>query len=185
MLGTSTTRAAVRSVWENRLPDFGSVTDNNSAGRVLSELLSSTLDILEYRKLAFEPDAIQLVSSDRQSYLRFEAADDRIADVAVHLSHVLSAHAADANFVTALTGEQPPWRTSRILVLANSDGTTVKRLDLDPMGNGGVSWHGAFDHEQFTEVATGLTLLLTHLVAHVFDDDDGSETFEESFDWVF
>lgn len=181
----SSTRVAVRSVWQNEVPDFSGVADESDASRVLTDLIAAILDILEYRRLSYAPAAIQLVSSDRLSYLRYEAATDRAADVAVHVSHALAAHAEDANALGAIIGTRPQWKSPRILVLANPDGATIKRLDLDPLGGCLVTWHGPFDHVQFAEIATGITLLLTHLVAHVFDDDDGTETFEESFDWVF
>lgn len=181
---SSPTRAAVRSVWENRRPDFSGVTDAEAAERVFTGLLSATLDLLEYRRLCYSPGAIQLVSSDHLSYHRFEAADERTANISVQFSHALSAHAADANMITDATGTKPHWNSMRVVVLANSNGAIVKRLDLDPDGRTRMSWHGPFDHDEFSDIALGLSMLLTHLVAQVFDDDDGSETFEESFDWV-
>ncbi|TFB91374.1 hypothetical protein [Cryobacterium sp. HLT2-28] len=184
MPGIPTTRVAVRGVWEGDTPDYGNVVDAENAGRLLTDLVRSALELLEYRRLAWEPDAIQLVSSDRAAYLRFPAADERTADVAVQLSQALSAHAADGLNLGRIMGANPPWRSVRILVLADEDGAATTRLDLDPEGECRVSWYGPFDNARFSEIATGFALFLTHIVANVFDDDDGSETFEESFDWV-
>lgn len=184
MTGIPSTRTAVRRVWENRKPDYSEVTEKASADRILTELVCAALDILAYRQLDWAAAAIQLVSSDRTSYLRFDAADDRTADIAVVLSQALSAHAVDGNALGEIIGENPPWNTVRILVLASAEGVSVKRLDLDPAGRCAVSWHGPFDVQHFTDIAVGFALFITHIVANVFDDDDGQETFEESFDWV-
>jgi hypothetical protein len=184
MPGIPTTRVAVRAVWESGTPDYADVADAGTAGRLLTELLRSALELLEYRRLAWAPDAIQLVSSDRAAYLRFPAADERTADVAVQLSQALAAHAADGLNLGRIMGSNPPWRSTRILILADADDAATTRLDLDPEGECRVSWYGPFDNARFTEIAIGFALFLTHIVANVFDDDDGSETFEESFDWV-
>jgi len=184
MPGIPTTRVAVRAVWESGTPDYADVGDAETAGRVLTALLRSALELLEYRRLAWAPDAIQLVSSDLAAYLRFPAADERTADVAVQLSQALAAHATDGLNLGRIMGANPPWRSARILVLADEDGASTTRLDLDPEGDCRVSWYGPFDNARFTEIAIGFALFLTHIVANVFDDDDGSETFEESFDWV-
>lgn len=184
MSGIPTTRSSVRGVWEGETPDYSNVIDADYAGRLLTDLVRSALELLEYRRLAWEPDAIQLVSSDRAVYLRFPAADERTADVAVQLSQALAAHAADGLNLGRIMGANPPWRSVRILVLADEDGALTTRLDLDPEGECRVSWYGLFDNARFTEIALGFALFLTHLVANVFDDDDGSETFEESFEWV-
>lgn len=184
MSGIPGTRAAVRAVWENEIPDYGNVMDAEYAGRLLTDLVRSALELLEYRRLAWKPDVIQLVSSDRAAYLRFAAGDERTVDVAVQLSQALAAHAADGLALGRIMGADPPWRSVRILVLADDDGALTTRLDLDPEGACRVSWYGPFDNSRFTEIAVGFALFLTHIVANVFDDDDGSETFEESFDWV-
>ena len=184
MPDNSITRTLVRSVWQGEVPDFASVTDAESAGRVLTGLLSATLDFLAYRQLAFAPAGIELISNDRLSYLRFPAASERTSDTAVLIAHALAEHAIDANTLGEIVGDMPRWATTRILVLANTGGASIKRLDLDPLGDRLVSWHGPFDREQFAEIALAFTLLLTHLVATVFDGDDGSATFEESFEWV-
>lgn len=188
------TRSAVRAVWENETPDYAGVVDADTAGRVLTDLVRSALELLEYRRLAWAPAEIQLVSSDRAFYLRFAAGDERTADAAVQLSQALAAHAADGANLGRIMGVDPPWPSVRILVLADADAeadadgktgeAVTNRLDLDPEGECRVSWYGPFDNARFTEIAVGYALFLTHIVANVFDDDDGSETFEESFDWV-
>ena len=184
MSGIPTTRDAVRAVWDNSALEYSGVTDTATAGLVLTGLLDAALNVLQYRKLAWEPDAIQLVSSDPASYLRYQAANDHVADVALLLSQALSAHAANGLALHDITGEIPPWKSMRVLILATGVDATFNRLDLDPEGECKVSWHGRFDTVQFTEIAAGFAAFVTHIVANVFHDDDGKETFEESFDWV-
>jgi hypothetical protein len=179
-----TNRDAVRAIWDGVRPGYEGVTNAALAGRVLTDLVRCGLDILAYRRLGWSPDAIQLVSSDRSSYLNFEAANEVTADIAVQLSQALSLHVAGGNELFETVGERPPWYSCRILVLATADGAGISRLDLDPEGLCKVSWHGPFDTAQFSEIAIGFSLFVTHIVANVFDDDEGQETFEESFDWV-
>lgn len=179
-----TTREAVRSVWEQGVPDYGGVTDGTTAGRVLSGLLRAAQDILVYRRIATKPDAINLVSGDSLSYLKYAAAVERTADHAVVLSHALAANAEEATRFGELIGGRPPFYSLRIIIVSTDQGCSVNRLDLDPESRGGVSWYGPFDYGFFSEIAMGLALFVTHLVANVFDDDDGRETFDESFEWV-
>ena len=184
MSGIPTTRDAVRAVWDNTTLEYSAVTDTATAGLVLTGLLEAALNVLHYRKLAWEPEAIQLVSSDHASYLRYHAASDHVADVALQLSQALAAHAANGHALFTITDEMPPWKSMRILILATGVDATLNRLDLDPDGECKVSWHGPFNTAQFAELAAGFAAFVTHIVANVFDDDDGTETFEESFDWV-
>ena len=184
MPGIPTTRDAVRAVWDNAALEYSGVTDKATAGLVLTGLLEAALNVLHYRKLAWEPDAIQLVSCDPASYLRYQAANDHVADVSLLLSQAISAHADNGNSLRNLTDEMPPWKSMRILILSTGVDATLHRLDLDPEGECKVSWHGPFDTVHFTEIAAGFAAFVTHIVANVFDDDDGKETFEESFDWV-
>ncbi|MCI4658443.1 hypothetical protein [Cryobacterium zhongshanensis] len=179
-----TTRESIRTIWDSGRPEYDGVTDAVTAGKVLTDLVRAALDILAYRRLAWAPDAIQLVSNDRESYLRYEAGDDVTADLAVLLSLALSGHAVDGIALGDIMGGMPPWISVRILILASPEGASMNRLDLDPEGPCKVSWYGPFDGTQFSEIATGFALYLTHLVANVFDDDEGEETFEESFEWV-
>jgi hypothetical protein len=184
MTAVPSNREAVRKIWESGRPRYDGVTDAATAGRVLTELVHAILDFLAYRRLEWSPARIQLVTSDRDSYLRFTAGNDRSADVAVLLSQALSGHAADGIVIGGFLGAAPPWVSLRLLVLASVDGASVQRLDLDPEGPCMVSWYGPFNAAQFSEIALGFALFLTHLVATVFDDDDGTDTFEESFAWV-
>lgn len=184
MTGIPTTREAVRAVWDNNRLTFDGVTESATAGLVLTRLAIAALNVLQYRQLAWRPDAIHLVSNDHADFLRYHAANDHAADVALLLSQALSAHAVNGIELESITGESPPWNSLRILILATGVDATVNRLDLDPEGECRVSWHGPFDGARFSEIATGFAVLVTHLVANVFDDDDGKETFEESFDWV-
>jgi hypothetical protein len=179
-----TTREAVRCVWAQGVPDYRAVTNRAAADRVLSGLLQAALDLLIYRKLAGRREAIHLVGGDSHSYGRYAAADDRTADGAVVLAHALAESTEEAKQFADLVGGTPPYSACRIVVLSFDGGHAVNRLELDPESHGGVSWYGPFDNAQFTEVATGFALFVTHLVANVFDDDDGTETFEESFQYV-
>ena len=179
-----TTREAVRCVWAQGVPDFRAVTDAVAADRVLSGLLQAALDLLIYRKLAGRQDAIHMVAGDSQSYHRYGAANERTADGAVVLAHALAEATEEARAFGDLVGRKPPYGSCRIVVLSFDGGYAVNRLELDPESRGGVSWYGPFDNALFAEIATGFALLVTHLVANVFDDDDGTETFEESFQWI-
>ena len=179
-----TTREAVRSVWEQEAPDYSGITDSQTAGRVLTGLMRAALDVLAYRRLSEQPDAIHMVSGDKRSYLRFASAAEYTADYAVLLSHILAANAEEAKTLGDLTGTPPPWQSLRIVVLSLDQDCAVNRLDLDPESRGGVSWYGAFNTDLFDEIALGFALFVTHLVANVFDDDDGRDTFDESFEWV-
>jgi hypothetical protein len=179
-----TTRDAVRCVWAQGVPDYRAVTDSAAADGVLSGLLRAALDMLIYRKLAGGRDAIHIVAGDSHSYRRFAAATERTADGAVVLAHALAEATEEARHFADLVGGNPPYSSCRIVVLALDGGYAVNRLQLDPDSRGGVTWYGHFDNALFTEVATGFALLVTHLVANVFDDDDGTETFEESFQYV-
>jgi hypothetical protein len=69
-------------------------------------------------------------------------------------------------------------------VLSFDQECAVNRLDFDPEKRGGVSWYGAFDTDRYREIALGFALFVTYLVANVFDDDDGRDTFDESSEWV-
>lgn len=184
MVSIPATREAVRSVWEHSAPDYSGVNDAVTAGRVLSGLLRAALDILIYRRLVANPEAIRIVSGDSHSYLRYPAAEERTADTAVILSHAVAAGAEEARRYGDLIGAAPPFYSLRIVVLSLDEGCVVNRLDVDPESRGGVSWYGPFDDVHFAEIAMGFVLLVTHLVANVFDDDDGSETFDESFEWI-
>jgi hypothetical protein len=179
-----TTREAVRCVWAQGALDYRGVTDSDAAGRVLSGLLRAALDLLIYRELAGRRDAIHIVSGDSHSYRRYAAADDRTADGAVVLAHALAEATEQARAFGELVGVNPPYSSCRVVVLSFEGGYAVNRLELDPESRGGVSWYGHFDNALFGEVATGFALFVTHLVANVFDDDDGTETFEESFQYV-
>ncbi|MEC5148996.1 hypothetical protein [Cryobacterium sp. GrIS_2_6] len=88
-------REAIRAIWEAGRPQYGGVTEAVTAGTVFTDLVRAALDLLAYRRLAWAPDAIQLVSNDRESYLRYEAGEDVTADLAVLLSLALSGHAVD------------------------------------------------------------------------------------------
>jgi hypothetical protein len=179
-----TTREVVRCVWAQGIPDFRAVTDAPAAERVLSGLLQAALDMLGYRKLAGRRDAIHVIAGDSQSYDRYQAANERTADGAVVLAHALAEATEEARSFGDLVGVKPPYGSCRIVVLSFEGGYAVNRLELDPESRGGASWYGPFDNALFAEIATGFALLVTHLVANVFDDDDGSETFEESFQYV-
>jgi len=179
-----TTREIVRCVWARGEPDFRGVTDANAADRVLSGLLRAALDMLVYRKLAGRRDAIHMVAGDSHSYRRYATGNERAADGAVVLSHALGESTEEARQFGELVGVAPPFSSCRVIVLCLDGGYAVNRLELDPESRGGVSWYGPFDNGFFAEIATGFALLVTHLVANVFDDDDGTETFEESFQWV-
>jgi hypothetical protein len=179
-----TTREAVRAVWAQGVPDYRAVTDSAAADRVLSGLLRAALDLLIYRKLAGRRDAIHMVGGDSEGYRRYGAANDRTADGAVVLAHALAEATEEARLFGELFGVAPPYGSCRIVVLSVEDGCSVNRLELDPESRGGVSWYGRFDNALFSEVAIGFALFVTHLVANVFDDDDGTETFEESFQYV-
>jgi hypothetical protein len=183
-IATPTTREAVRCVWAQGIPDYRAVTDSDAAGRVLSGLLRAALDMLLYRELAGRRDAIHLVAGDSHAYRRYAAANERTADGAVVLAHALAEATEQARHFADLVGVSPPFSSCRIVVLSLEGGHAVNRLELDPESRGGVSWYGHFDNELFTEVAIGFALFVTHLVANVFDDDDGTETFEESFQYV-
>jgi hypothetical protein len=179
-----TTREAVRCVWAQGVPDYRAVTDSAAANRVLSGLLRAALDMLVYRRLAGRRDAIHLVGGDSQSYRRYAAADDRTADGAVVLAHALAESTEEAKQFADIVGGNPPYSSCRIVVLSIGGEASVNRLELDPESSGGVTWYGPFDPALFAEVATGFALFVTHLVANVFDDDDGTQTFEESFQYV-
>jgi hypothetical protein len=179
-----TTREAVRCVWERRAPEYSGVTDSATASRILTALVRAAMDMLAYRLLSDRPDAIHMVAGDRLGYVRYGPAAERSLDYAVVLSHILAANSEEAGILGDLIGQQPPVRSLRILVLAGEHDCSVNRLDLDPESRGGVSWYGPFDNALFTEIAVGFALFITHMVANVFDDDDGTETFDESFEWV-
>jgi hypothetical protein len=179
-----TTREAVRCVWAQGVPDYRGVTDAATADRVLNGLLRAALDMLIYRKLAGRRDAIHMVGGDSHSYSRYAAADERTADGAVVLAHALAEATEEAKQFADLIGGKPPFSSCRIVILCLEDGYSVSRLELDPESRGGVTWYGRFDNALFAEVATGFALFVTHLVANVFDDDDGTQTFEESFQYV-
>ncbi|WP_150308003.1 hypothetical protein [Planctomonas psychrotolerans] len=184
MASIPATRDVVRAVWTNSAPDYAAVHDAEDAAAVLTGLLRAALKMLTYRRLAGTPSAISLVSGDADEYARYPAAGPRTADTAVLLSHAIAATAEAAAQHAELTGSEPPLRALRIVVRSSGAQSVVHRLDLDPESPGGASWYGPYDPELFAEVATGFALLVTHLVANVFDDDDGRETFEESLEWI-
>lgn len=184
MVKIPTTRQAVRSVWEQGAPDYSGITDSGTAGRILTGLMRAALDVLAYRRLSVKPDAIHMVSGDSRSYRRFAAATVHAADYAVLFSHIFAANAEEAEALGDLTGTAAPLQSLRVVVLSLDQGCAVNRLDLDPESRGGVSWYGPFSPDLFNEIALGFTLFVTHLVANVFDDDDGRDTFDESFEWV-
>jgi hypothetical protein len=184
MASNSTIRRAVRAVWSNESPDFGDVQDAEGAASVLTGLMRAALRIVIYRRLVGTASAITLVSGDADEYSRYSTATPRTADLAVLLSHAMAATAGAALEHAELTGGEPPFGSLRIVVRSLGADSAVHRLDLDPESPGGASWYGPFDAELFGEVAGGFALLVTHLVANVFDDDDGRETFDESLEWI-
>ena len=171
-------------IWSGGTPDYGGVGDSAAAGRVLTGLLSAAHDILAYRQISVKPDSIHLVSGDRMSYLKFRASTDRTADNAVSLSHLLAVNAEEALSLHDLIGRNPPFRSLRIVVLSLEGDFAINRLDLDPESPGGVSWYGPFVRDLFDDIVLGFALFVTHMVANVFDDDDGQETFAESIEWI-
>ena len=182
--GIPPARRAVQLIWSGGAPHYGGVGDSAGAGRVLTGLLNAAQDILAYRQMSVKADSIQLVSGDRMSYLKFQVATDRTADNAVALSHLLAVNAEEARVLGDLIGGNPPFRALRIVVLSLEGDFAINRLDLDPESPGGVSWYGPFDRELFDDIALGFALFVTHMVANVFDDDDGAETFTESIEWI-
>lgn len=183
-----TARQAVETVWANELPDYSSVPDAAAAGETLTGLASAALDILAYRRLT-DPDAIRLVSGERAHYSRYAASNDATAGQAITLSHILSVTSEEAARFAEITGGPPPSRSLRVHVIVTAADASlstgaVNRLDLDPRGGCRVDWYGPFSPEFFTEVATGFALFVTHMVANVFDDDDGAETFTESIEHI-
>ena len=185
----TTARQAVEAVWAGTVPDLSSVADAISAGAFLTSLCSAALDILSYRQLATDPDTLRLVAGDAAPYLRYKAADERRVGIAISFAHGLGVNGAEALWFAEITGRRPPTRSLRIHVLVtdedNSVGTgTINRLDLDPRGGCRVDWYGPFNAELFTDVALGFALFITHMVANVFDGDDGSETFTESMEYI-
>lgn len=179
-----TAREAVRSIWNGEVPDYGAVDTSASAGQVLTGLVSAALDIVAYRQISMKPDSIHLVSSDRTSYLKFGASIERMADTAVILSHILAANAEESSDLGDLMVRTPPFRSLRVVILSSDGDCAINRLDLDPESLGGVSWYGPFNGERFNEIAQGFALFVTHMVANVFVGDDGTETFDESFEWI-
>ena len=182
--GIPPAKRSVKLIWSGVTPDYSGVGDSATASRVLTGLLNAAHDIVAYRQMSVKADSIHLVSGDRMSYLRFQAATDRTADNAVSLSHILAANAEEARVLGEFIGRNPPFRSVRIFIRCFDGDFAINRLDLDPESSGGVSWYGPFDRELFDEIALGFALFVTHMVANVFDDDDGKETFNESIEWI-
>jgi hypothetical protein len=174
----------VQLLWSGVTPSYGVVGDGATAARVLTGLLNAAHDILAYRQLSVKAESIHLVSGDRMSYLKFSAATDQTAGNAVSLSHLLAVNAEEARVLGDLIGSNPPFRSLRIVILSLEGDFAINRLDLDPESRGGVSWYGPFDRALFNDIALGFALFVTHMVANVFDDDDGEKTFTESIEWI-
>jgi hypothetical protein len=179
----------VESVWANEKPVWTNVVDQDTAGDALTSLASAAFDILAYRRLTNSAKTIRLVSSEVSNYLSYLVADNASAVHAVNLSHMLAVNGDEAILFAAITGQRPPSRAFRVHIIVTEDDAVlgsgvVRRLDLDPRGDCRVSWYGPFLPELFQEIATGFALFTTHLVATVFDDDDGSETFHESIEYL-
>ncbi|WP_146071732.1 hypothetical protein [Cryobacterium sp. Y50] len=182
--GIPAARRAVQLIWSAVAPDYSKVGDSAAAGRALTGLLNAAHDIVAYRQLSIKAESIHLVSGDRMSYLKFAVATDRTADNAVSLSHLLALNAEEARGLGDLIGGKAPFRSLRIVILSLEGDFAITRLDLDPESPGGVSWYGPFDRKLFNDIALGFALFVTHMVANVFDDDDGEETFAESIEWI-
>lgn len=174
-------------------PDFeGIYLVEDGGDGVLTELVDTALDIIEFTNHVHEPELFSGDLNDRARYTELAGGDELAVEAALALGNMVACHLAQIE--AADQGDEPIShllvRSLRLAIIGSdisTDGTDALELNIVELGlypghEADVALYGVFDDDTVASIALGFALFTFNLIKSHFAPGETRDENGQSFD---